>query len=84
MSLETSARKSYGKCAQSAVIPSTEVTARQRNHALVRALVAHHAYALHGKEHCARLPNVFIKVPFTETADEDRVYFLQDSNFLPL
>ena len=29
ISLETSARKSYGRCTQSAVIPSTEVTARR-------------------------------------------------------
>src|SRR5690606_19153224 len=28
ISLETLAKKSYGKCAQSAVMPSTEVTAR--------------------------------------------------------
>ena len=59
---------------------------------LVSALVAHHAHALYGQKHHARLPNLVVKAllaafrvggfPFAQPADKDVVGILQHAHLL--
>ena len=49
----------------------------QGHTAFVGPLVAHHADALHGQQHGARLPHLVVKIPAAQRVDIDFVHLLQ-------
>ena len=50
------------------------------HHALVGTFVAHYAHRLNRKQHGSGLPNLIVKTISTETFDEQKVHFLQNSD----
>ena len=66
------------KWKKSAVMPSTEVTARSAQHEVVGAVVAHHADALHRQEHREGLPDGVVEAGLADLVEIDRVGLAQD------
>ena len=66
------------KWKKSAVMPSTEVTARSAQHEIVGAVVAHHADALHRQEHRKGLPDRVVEPGLADLVEIDRVGLAQD------
>ena len=76
--LEIVSSTSYGSRAQSAVIASSEVTARIDDRVRVRALVPLHADGADRREHREALPQLAIEVGAADLLEQDRVRRAQD------
>ncbi len=71
-----------GRCTQSAVMPSVEITARSYDCILVSARIAHHAHRPHRQQDGACLPYFVVEAFPTQPVDEYLVGLLRDVDFL--
>ena len=67
---------------KSAVMPSTEVTARNAQHVVVGAAVAHDADGAHGQQHGEGLPDGVVEAGLADLVEIDGVGLAQDVELL--